>query len=103
MKNKDWLKEEIDQAYKDGYETGKMHAKPQVPVIPDYVAEYIEDQRKTGLDSFVHEANPATSTKAVRWFYDGANDTLDFALTEQEIKDYDERYWAFAKKVDSND
>ena len=28
------------------------------------------------------------------------SDEFEFHLTEQEIKDYDERYWAFAKPVE---
>ena len=39
--------EEVDRAYKDGYEKGKEHATKVIkPIIPRFVAEWIEEVRK---------------------------------------------------------
>ena len=127
--------------------------KQELPVIPKFVAEWIEEtkpykslrvafeyiaQRKRDnhddkLAFWVEEGNSETFARAwldgyeieqepkyyvdldtaayvAKWdgngqvdiYTDGisGSDEFEFHLTEQEIKDYDERYWPFAVKVE---
>ena len=45
--------EEVDRAYKDGYEKGKEHATKVIkPTIPKFIAEVIEEDKERGYDVY---------------------------------------------------
>ena len=88
-----------------------------LPSISDWVATNIEKYARAWLDGYEVEEEQKyfvdDSHRLLLCKWDGdvisvieavANDLdfnkLEFVLTEQEIKDYDPRYFAFAKKVE---
>lgn len=114
--------------------------KQELPVIPKFVAEHIENRRG---ESLAQAYNIPTLTKVGKWLLDKKNcetfarawldgftveeqkyvvpiarnlylvksesgdlgignkpSEMRYEFTEQEIKDYDERYWPFAVKVE---
>ena len=157
--------EEVDQAYKDGYEKGKEHAvekyRTPKPVIPQFVADWFEEYKE---DEIIIAAGPLIGNrrfpkdiKVARWLNeDYVRNSEVFAqawlaypnieveeeqkyrvedshgrtilgkmtyshkgktyekvepyndlivgykkeLTQQQIKDYDPRYWAFRRPVE---
>ena len=175
-KDKKWLKEKADRLFFDNsmsnnpYLVAKREAiteisnlidqldEPEVPVIPQFVADLVESYRETPLVELLHDVD-YVSTEEIenfrRWFHDKMGfessyseflarawldgyevekerkyyvltrsnkllltkddgvvrgtyqayswvterDKEHYQLTEQEIKDYDERFWAFAEEV----
>lgn len=87
-KEYDWISandETFARAWLDGYE---VEEEPKYYVDLDtvaYVAKWIVND----------EVDIYTDTIS-------GNDEFEFHLTEQEIKDYDDRYWAFAKPVEGD-
>ena len=152
MKDKEWLKEELlrelmrfnDNPNMADYERGISSGigtainlaekldEPKKPVIPQFVAEYIEQSKKDNdsinqVFAFMddkedkdlwHWLDGYEVEKEKKYYvYDSTTDSyLGFngdrtklgwyyyivnkeSFTEAEIKDYDERYWAFAQEV----
>ena len=182
MKDKNWLNKELDKSitgfngrelsrYEMGRLDGYTHAsmlldeldEPEKPVIPKFVANWIEETKKQGKSlvfaithiyykNEIGKSPNKEENKIFQWMelayneevfalawidgyevekeklyhvvnkenyfmlrkYDGLVDILHtsssmsrdeygkdtrFMLTEKEIKDYDERFWAFAQEV----
>lgn len=171
-KDKAWLRDEVSELYPSydemyvspDYETvaktetiskvleliDKLE-EPEKPVIPQFVADWIEEakDRKLTLYGAIHECprevdywlvdgdssnqetfarawldgftveeeqkyyvldsediplleranNQTYKTTTALSIYEDGRDNSKFELTEKEIKDYDERYWAFAEEV----
>ena len=61
---------------------------------------HVIDRHKVYLLVKEEERNKVETVAKIVEFYGHEHVELNYQLTEQEIKDYDPRYWAFAKPVE---